>query len=237
MYVPKNFEETRIEVLHALIRTYPLGTLVTSTSAGLNANHIPFEVDPEGGPAGTLRGHVARGNPVWRDASLDSEALIIFQGPNTYISPSWYPTKRETGKVVPTWNYVVAHAYGTPRFIDDRAWLRAFVEKLTNRHEAQRREPWKVTDAPADFIDKQVGAIIGLEIPITRLIGKWKVSQNRPTKDREGVVEGLSRESHQPGATMADLVQRSSNTGIAASVSRQPAPAGTRFLFPYAADQ
>lgn len=209
MYRPKHFEETRVEVLHGLIRTCPLGALVTLTAAGLEANHIPFEVDPESGPAGTLHGHVARANPVWRDIRPGTEALVIFRGPDTYITPSWYPTKRETGKVVPTWNYIVAHAYGTPRFIDDRAWLRAFVEKLTDRHESQRREPWKVSDAPADFIDRQVGAIIGLEIPITRLIGKWKVSQNRPAHDRAGVVEGLLREGHQPGVTMADLVRQS----------------------------
>jgi transcriptional regulator len=208
MYAPKHFEETRVEVLHDLIRSYPFGALVTMTPDGLDANHIPFEIDPAPGPFGTLRGHVARANPVWRDRAPDAAALVIFQGVDSYVSPSWYPTKMETGKVVPTWNYVVVHAHGVPRFIDDRAWLRAFVEKLTSRHEAGRREPWKVTDAPADFIDKQVGAIIGLEMPITRLVGKWKVSQNRPSQDRDGVVEGLLREGGQSGAAMADLVRR-----------------------------
>lgn len=211
MYLPKHFEETRVEVLHELIRAYPLGTLVTLTAGGLDANHIPFEVDPDPRPFGTLRGHVARANPVWREASPGADALVIFQGPDTYISPSWYPTKRETGKVVPTWNYVVVHAHGTPRFIDDRAWLRAFVEKLTDRHEAQRREPWKVTDAPADYIDKQVGAIIGLEVPVTRLAGKWKLSQNRPAHDRAGVVEGLRRDAGHSAGIMADLVRRSNS--------------------------
>jgi transcriptional regulator len=208
MYAPKQFEETRIDVLHDLIRAHPFGALVTLTPAGLDANHIPFEIDAGPGPFGTLRGHVARANPVWRDLAPGVAALGIFQGADTYISPAWYPTKADTGKVVPTWNYAVVHAHGVPRFIDDRAWLRAFVERLTNRHEGKRPEPWKVTDAPADFIDAQVSGIIGVEMPITRLIGKWKVSQNRPPKDREGAVEGLLREGGESGAAMADLIRR-----------------------------
>lgn len=208
MYLPKHFEETRVEVLHDFIRTHPFGALVTMTPGGLDANHIPFEIDPAPGPFGTLRGHVARANPVWRDAARDAAALVMFQGPETYISPAWYPSKAETGKVVPTWNYAVVHAHGVPRFIDDRAWLRAFVEQLTSRHEGRRREPWKITDAPADFIDTQVGAIIGIEMPITRLIGKWKVSQNRPGQDRAGAVEGLVREGGASGAAMAELIRR-----------------------------
>lgn len=208
MYVPKQFEETRVDVLHDFIRAHPFGALVTMTPGGLDANHIPFEVDPAPGPFGTLRGHVARANPVWHDLAPGGAALVMFQGADTYISPSWYPSKVETGKVVPTWNYAVVHAHGVPRFIDDRVWLRAFVEQLTTRHEARRREPWKITDAPADFIDKQVGAIIGVEIPITRLIGKWKVSQNRPAQDRDGVIEGLVREGGHSGAAMAELVRR-----------------------------
>jgi transcriptional regulator len=209
MYLPKHFEETRIQILHELIRAHPLGALVTLTPSGLDANHIPFEVDPDPAPFGTLRGHIARANPLWRDFSRDVEALAIFQGPGTYISPSWYPTKRETSKVVPTWNYAVVHAHGALRVIDDRAWLRGFVETLTNRHEAGRRDPWKVTDAPSDFIEKQLGAIIGLEISLTRLIGKWKVSQNRPPHDRDGVVQGLSQEGRHSAAAMADLVRQS----------------------------
>jgi transcriptional regulator len=209
MYLPRHFEETRVEVLHELIRTHPLGALVTLGRDGLDANHIPLEVDPGPAPLGTLRGHIARANPLWRDAAGGVEALVIFQGPSSYISPAWYPTKQETGKVVPTWNYAVVHAHGALRFIDDRAWLRAFVETLTNRHEAARRNPWKVTDAPADFIDTMVGAIVGLEVRITRLIGKWKVSQNRPAPDRQGVVEGLLQRGDHPAAEMADLVRRS----------------------------
>jgi transcriptional regulator len=209
MYLPKHFEETRVEVLHELMRAHPLGALVALTPAGLAANHVPFEVEPDPAPFGTLRGHIARANPLWRDFSRDVEVLAIFQGPGAYVSPSWYRTKRETGKVVPTWNYAVVHAHGPLRVVDDVAWLRQFVEKLTERHEAGRRDPWKVTDAPPDFIDKQLGAIVGIEISITRLVGKWKVSQNRPAQDREGVAEGLLQEGGPSAAAMARLVRES----------------------------
>lgn len=209
MYMPKHFEETRVDVLHALIRAHPLGALVVMTVSGLDANHIPLEIDPDPAPLGTLRGHIARANPLWREAAPDGEALVIFQGPDTYISPAWYPTKQETGKVVPTWNYAVVHAHGRVRFIDDRAWLRAFVERLTNRHEAARTDPWRITDAPADYIEAQLGGIIGLEIPVARLVGKWKVSQNRPPQDREGAAGGLAREGGEAAAAMARLVRRS----------------------------
>jgi transcriptional regulator len=209
MYIPKHFEERRVEVLHELIRSRPLAALVVLTSNGLDANHIPFQVDPHPTPFGTLRGHIARANPLWRHFSSDIEALAIFQGPGAYISPSWYPTKRETAKVVPTWNYAVVHAYGALRVIEDRVWLRRLVESLTNQHEAERDDSWKVTDAPSDFIEHLLGSIIGIEIPITRLIGKWKVSQNRPIRDKEGVIEGLLQEGYDSGASMADLVRQS----------------------------
>jgi transcriptional regulator len=208
MYLPKHFEETRVEVLHELIRAHPLGALVVLTSKGLAANHIPLEVVPAPAPFGTLRGHIARANALWREATPGTEALAIFQGPDTYVSPSWYPSKQETARVVPTWNYAVVHAHGTLRFIEDRAWLRGFVEHLTDRHEAGRAEPWKVTDAPSEYIDKQLGAIVGLEVSITRLVGKWKVSQNRSAEDRDGVVEGLSRDGTPAAGAMADLVRR-----------------------------
>jgi transcriptional regulator len=208
MYLPKHFEETRVEVLHQLIRDEPLAMLVTLGSEGLNANHLPLELDPEPGPFGTLRGHVARGNRVWQDVAPEVEALAVFQGSQTYITPSWYPTKQETGKVVPTWNYVVVHAYGTPRFIDDPAWLRDHVQRLTNRHESARSAPWRVTDAPEDFVSALLRGIVGFEITITRLLGKWKVSQNRTEAERQGVTAGL-REREDPGsAAMADLVDR-----------------------------
>jgi transcriptional regulator len=208
MYLPRHFEETRVETLHELIRAHPLGALVTLTAGGLDADHIPFEIDAAPAPLGTLRGHVARANPVWREAGGDVEALVLFQGPETYVSPSWYPSKQETARVVPTWNYVVVHAHGPLRVIDDREWLRTFVTRLTDRHEADRRDRWKVTDAPAEFIDKQLGAIVGLEIPLTRLVGKWKASQNRPAPDRAGVVEGLRRQGDPASAAMAEAVRR-----------------------------
>jgi transcriptional regulator len=209
MYLPNHFEETRVEVLHQLIVAHPLGALVVVTAGGLDANHVPFEVDPEPAPFGTLRAHIARANPLWRDTPRDADVLVIFQGPSTYISPAWYPTKRETGRVVPTWNYAVVHARGPLRFIDDRAWLRHFVEMLTNRHEAARHEPWQVNDAPAEYIETQLGAIIGLEIPVRRLVGKWKTSQNRSAEDRAGVSDGLAREGDQAGQAMARLVRES----------------------------
>ena len=208
MYLPKHFEETRIETLRELIRAHPLGALVTLTPGGLDANHVPFELDPDPAPFGTLRGHVARANPVWREPSRDVEALVIFQGPGAYISPALYPTKAETGRVVPTWNYAVVHAHGPLRAVDDREWLRSFVTRLTDRHESTRSDPWQVTDAPAEYVDQMLGAIVGLEIPLTRLVGKWKMSQNRPPADRAGVVEGLSR----AGDPVADLVRRAATS-------------------------
>jgi transcriptional regulator len=208
MYLPSHFEETRVDTLHALIRAHPFGALVTLGPGGLDANHVPFEVDPDPAPFGTLRAHVARANPVWREVA-GAEVLVLFQGAETYISPSWYPTKQETAKVVPTWNYAVVHAHGSLRAIDDREWLRAFVTRLTDRHEAARADPWKVTDAPADYTDAMLGGIVGLEIPITRLVGKWKVSQNRPAQDRAGVVEGLGRQGDATSAAMARLVRES----------------------------
>ena len=206
MYVPSHFAESRVDVLYDLIRTHPFGALVVLASDGLDANHIPFEIDPEPAPFGTLRGHVARANPVWRDFSTEVDALVLFQGAHAYISPGWYPTKKEHGKVVPTWNYAVVHAHGPLRVIDDREWLRQFVGKLTDRHESARSDPWKVTDAPADFIDTMVSAIVGIEIPIAKLTGKWKVSQNRPEKDRAGVVAGLAHASDL-ASSMAQLVR------------------------------
>ena len=207
MYLPSHFAETRAEVLQDLIHAHQLGTLVTSGPNGLEANHIPFEYDPLPAPLGTLRAHVARGNPVWREFSREIEPLVVFQGPQTYITPSWYRTKAETGKVVPTFNYIVVHAYGSMRAIEDKAWLRNFVGKLTHRFESPRAQPWSITDAPEDFIAQQLGAIVGIEIQLTRLIGKWKTSQNRPAADRKGVVAGLRGSDDPTVRAMADAVE------------------------------
>jgi transcriptional regulator len=207
MYVPVQFEERRVDVLHELIRAHPLGILVTLTPDGLDADHLPFEIDAAPAPYGTLRGHVARANPLWRVFSRDLDVLVVFRGPAAYVSPAWYPTKRDTGRVVPTWNYAVVHAHGPLRVIEDPGWLRALVERLTNRHEAGRPEPWRVSDAPPEFVERLLEAIVGIEIPIVRLVGKWKVSQNRPPHDRAGVVEGLRRQGDPSASAMADLVR------------------------------
>lgn len=208
MYLPKHYEEADVGVLHQLVRAHPFAALVTLTQNGLEANHIPFLAQAEPEPYGSLHGHIARANPLWRNLAPDVQALVIFQGPQTFISPSWYPSKKETAKVVPTWNYAVVHARGHIRVIDDPVWVRAHVQELTNRHEAERPVPWKVSDAPADFLEKMVAAVVGLEIPIASLRGKWKVSQNRLPRDREGVIEGLKREGSDAAAAMASLVRQ-----------------------------
>lgn len=208
MYLPKHFEPPDIDTLVRFIDANPFATLVTTTaSGGLDANHLPLLFDPQPGPSGTLRGHVARANAVWRECGEGAEVLAIFQGPDSFITPAWYPTKQETGEVVPTWNYVVAHAHGRMRVIEDREWLRAHVEALTRRHETGRAKPWAVSDAPADYIQKLLGAIVGVEIAVTRLVGKWKVSQNRSVRDRTGVIEGLQREGTEAAAAMATLIR------------------------------
>lgn len=207
MYVPKHFDEPRIEVLHQLMRARPLATLVTQHAAGLDANHIPLHLSPEPAPLGTLRGHVARANPVWSDAPPGVGVLAIFHGPEAYVTPSWYATKAENGKAVPTWNYAVVHAHGTLRIIDDPAWLRASLETLTAEQEAAFAEPWRLDDAPADYIDNMLRAVVGIEITITRLQGKWKTSQNQPQQNRSGVVAGLRAEGTAESLAMAELIE------------------------------
>jgi transcriptional regulator len=210
MYLPAHFEETRAEVLHRLVREQPLGLLITQgPDSVLSANSIPFLLDAVPAP-GTLVAHVARANPVWREARSDVESLVVFQGPQAYISPSMYPSKAATGKVVPTWNYVMVQARGRLRVIDDNAWVARLVERLTTKHEATRPVPWQVSDAPADYIATMHRAIVGIEITLTALTGKWKVTQNRSSADRDGVVYGLREQARLDGnaqaAAMADLV-------------------------------
>jgi transcriptional regulator len=205
MYQPSAFREDRIEVQHALIRAHPLGLLITAGPAGLLANLFPFLLDPEGPEKGTLRLHIARANPQWRELEAVDECLIVFQGPQDYVTPSWYATKRETGKVVPTWNYATVHAWGRPRVMNDDVWLRRQIEDLTRSRESRRAEPWQVDDAPADFVAAQMRGIVGVEIVISRIEGKWKMSQNRPEADRSGVVAGF-REAGEAGEAIAALV-------------------------------
>lgn len=205
MYRPPHFREDRPEVLRALIGAQRLGMLVTHGADGLNANLIPFTADWSRGEHGVLRAHLARANDQHVALAAGGEALVIFQGPQTYVTPSWYPSKREHGKVVPTWNFVVVQAWGRPVVIDDPAWLHEQIAELTLSQEAHRLAPWAVADAPNAYIDSQLKGIFGIEIPIARIEGKWKVSQNRPEADRVGVAEGLAAEGD---LAMAALVAR-----------------------------
>ena len=206
MYIPQHFEERDLAVLHALIRAHPLGTWVTQVNDRLEVNHLPFVLDETRGQFGTLVGHVSRANAVWKAASSGVESVVVFQGPQRYITPSWYPAKHEHGRVVPTWNYAVVHAHGIPRAVEDRAWLLRHVAELTSVHESGRDAPWHVSDAPAEFIEGLVKGIVGIEIPIARLVGKWKVSQNRSVPDRLGVAEGLEAAGDTESHQMAQLV-------------------------------
>lgn len=213
MYQPAAFTEDRPEVLHDLIRTHPLGLLVSAGTQGLIADPIPFLMYADEGEFGTLRGHLARANPhgaALRDAD---DCLIAFTGPQGYITPSWYAAKAEHGKVVPTWNYAAVHVWGKPRVIDDAAWLRRLVGDLTQSQEHGRPAPWAVEDAPTDYVDSMLRAIVGVEIPIRRIEGKFKMSQNRPMPDRVGVVRGLREEGAQSEALAALVALRGEVSG------------------------
>ena len=207
MYIPASFRESDPAALHALMRAHPLALLVTHGPAGLMASPVPFLVYPDEGAHGVLRAHVARANPHWRELAGVAECLVVFQGEAGYVSPSWYPTKAETGRVVPTWNYAAVHAWGRPQAVEDSVWLRRQLADLTHAQEGRRPLPWAVDDAPADFIDAQLKAIVGIEIPIARIEGKWKMSQNRSPADRAGVVRGLrdAADPHHDGP-LADAV-------------------------------
>lgn len=204
MYQPPHFIETDRETLHALIRAHPLGLLISATSDGPVADPVPMLLDADIGEHGRLRAHVARANPHWKliAAQPETPVLVVFQGANSYITPSWYETKRETGKVVPTWNYATVQVKGRARVMDDTSWLGEQIRDLTASHEAPRSEPWAVEDAPERYIEVQLRGIVGIEIDILEITGKWKVSQNRPEADRIGVAEGLGED------TMAGLVRR-----------------------------
>jgi transcriptional regulator len=194
MYVPAHFRESRAEVLHAFIRRHPLATLVVRTPSGLDANHIPMELDVSGHGAARLRGHVARANPVWQQALAGEPVLAIFTGAQHYVTPSWYPSKLRHGKVVPTWNYSAVHAEGRIRFVEDPQWLRPLVGALTAAQEQRREAPWALEDAPDDYVAAMLRAIVGFEIEVSALSGKFKASQNREGGDREGVARGLADE-------------------------------------------
>ncbi len=202
MYEPPLHRQEDLAEIHALIRARPFGLLISHGPSGLQASSVPFTLVEDGSRFGLLRCHLARANPQGRDLAETSEALVVFQGADSYITPSWYATKRETGKVVPTWNYVMVQARGAPRVVENADWLRAQVEHLTNAREAEREKPWAVGDAPEDFIAQQLRAIVGVEIAIADLRGKWKASQNRNDADREGVIAGLGDDP------MAEIVRK-----------------------------
>lgn len=208
MYIPSSFAEDDLPTLHNFLEAHPLATVVTASGPnGLFATHIPLVLDRTAGPMGTLIGHIARANPHREQLQAGPlDALIIFSGPDAYITPGWYLTKRETGRVVPTWNYVAVHAYGTIRLRDDAQFLRAHLEALTTRHEGPRERPWHVTDAPEDHIAQQMKAIVAVELTIARLEGKWKMSQNRVDADIDGVIRGLNASGAERDRLVADIV-------------------------------
>lgn len=206
MYQPAIFREERIEVLHALMRAHPFATLVSSQSGTLAADHLPL-VFHHGDGNGKLRGHVAVANPLCRECVDNGEALAVFQGPESYVTPTWYPSKQDHGKVVPTWNYAIVQARGRLTFHRDHSWLLEHLKTLTQLSESQRAVPWEVSDAPQDYIDRQMNGIVGLELDIAHLDGKWKVSQNKDARDREGVAAGLTGEGREGAKQVAELVR------------------------------
>ena len=197
MYIPEHFSETRIEVLHDMIRAYPLGMLVNNSATGLDANHLPFELDASKGPQGSLLAHVARANTLWQSCPSGTEVMVVFRGGEAYISPNWYPSKHEAHRQVPTWNYQVVHAYGTVTVHDDERFVRGVVAKLTRQHEASEPKPWKMGDSAPDYIDTMLRNIVGIEITLTSLVGKFKLSQNREERDRLSASDALDAKGHQ----------------------------------------
>jgi transcriptional regulator len=206
MYVPAQFAEVRSEVLATLIGRHPLATLITSVAGEIGANHLPLQLRPLMGESGILVGHVARPNPVWRQVPSGSEVLAVFQGGDHYISPRWYASKREHGKVVPTWNYAVVHVRGTIRWREDVEWLRSHLSELTAAHEAGTPDPWRLEDAPEEYLQRMMSGIVGLEISIREVTGKWKVSQNRQQQDRLGAMAGLAEVGTDSALAMRDRI-------------------------------
>ncbi|HEX7127722.1 MAG TPA: FMN-binding negative transcriptional regulator [Thermodesulfobacteriota bacterium] len=213
MYVPEAFKEERVPVLHEAIRRAGLATLVSAGEGGLVATHLPLLLDPEPAPLGTLVGHVARANGHWRDLAAAPDALAVFLGPEGYVSPSWYPTKRETGKVVPTWNYVAVHAYGRVEVFDDPDRLLAVVTRLTDVHESYRADPWRVSDAPEDYVRAMLKGIVGVSLRIERIEGKWKMSQNRPQADREAVRAAFAADDRPGARAVAEVMDEIAREG------------------------
>ena len=205
MYVPEYFRETRIDVLRAFVERHPLATLVAMTAQGLTANHVPLrsQLLAEGG--GILHGHIARANSLWRELQPESEVLAIFMGAEGYVSPNWYPSKREQGRVVPTWNYATVHVKGSITFIEDASWLRELVGWLTEEHEQGRPDRWHVSDAPGDYSEAMLRAIVGFEIRVSSIVGKFKGSQNRSAADRAGVDAAL-RAAGRSSAEVTELL-------------------------------
>lgn len=209
MYIPADFNESRTDILHAHIAQHPFGTLITHGKSGLDANHLPFELAASEGAWGVLRAHVARANPVWREVENGDEVLVVFRAGDAYISPNWYPSKHESHRQVPTWNYIVVHAYGRIVVHDDENYVRGVIARLTRTHEASQPEPWKMGDAPKDYIDTLLKSIVGLQIDITRLVGKSKLGQNKEARDIQGAAEALRACEHADiGDAMLDALAR-----------------------------
>jgi transcriptional regulator len=206
MYIPQHFAESRVEELHRIIREHPLGILVTHTADGLDANHIPFELEANQSSPGILRAHIARANPLWQQVADGAQVLVIFRGPQGYISPNWYPSKPETHRHVPTWNYEVVHAHGRLSIVDDPRFLGGLVARLTQQHEALEPKPWRMADAPPEYLQQMLKMIVGIEVTVTRLEGKRKLSQNREARDFEGVIRALNeRGQHELSAAVSSV--------------------------------
>jgi len=206
MYQPKSFQQDNVDEMKAMMKAYPLATLVTTGQHGLEANHIPLILKEVAAGEYVLWGHMAKANPLWQELDDNAQVLAIFHGPNGYVSPNYYPTKQEHGKVVPTWNYVAVHVRGQLDFIHEEEWKLEMLNMLTQQHESQQKDPWSVNDAPKEFTQSLLGAIVGFEIKVTAIDGKWKAGQNQPNKNRQGTIDGLSVSLNQTDKKMAQVM-------------------------------